>query len=435
MPAGGNTPGVTVVGSYARRAITVSPPRQRSLARYLLLPRPKDVTKGWLVGTTCALGVLSTGEVNGMLLLRALVVMIVIELLVYQARYQWNDVRGFVADQNHPSSTTRGRLPGPLSRARFHVSASCAIAALRLALAGVVILAFPDLHLGGILGLGGAGVFGVAIAYELLRSATTGRGHAACVPIRSVVLLWLAVGSGYAVRGLVGLAVAVDPWKRPELFFAAVVALWGYGVAFVTCRWAVEAASFAAIRDGRVAWNARPDQAREHQLALIRWLPSHVGAGVTKVADWAPLRQRTALTAPWNLAAVVAGAGAAASGRLLVSPCSVEITVCVAAVGAAATLIAVSISRRRALVVVLAALSLLGTLSVTATPRPLLASSPWLLMICAYQFFTTRTLASLSRTRPRARLAHRTFATIARLAIGETTWQAMQRPGRCGKEV
>lgn len=435
MPAGGNTPRVTVVGICAQRESTTSSPRERSLASYLLLPRPKDVTKGWLVVTTCTLGVLSAGELDGVLLLRALVAVTVLELLVYQARYQWNDVRGFVADQNHPSSSTRGRLPGPVSRARSHVLASCAIGAIRLALAGVVILALPRLHLGGILGLGAAGVFGVAIAYELLRSATTGRPGAARVPSRSVVLLWLAVGSGYAVRGLIGLGVAVDPWKRPELFLAAMVALWGYGVTFVTCRWAVEATSFAAVHHGRVAWNARPDQAREHQLALIRWLPSRVSAGVSSVTDWAPLRERTALTAPWNIAALVAGGGAAVSGRLLVGPCSVADIVRVAAAGAAATLIAVSISRRRVLAIVLAALLLSGSFSVTATPRPLLAGLPWLLMICAYHFFTTRTLADLSRTRPGARVAQRAIATIAQLVVGETTWQAMQHPGEPGKEV
>jgi 4-hydroxybenzoate polyprenyltransferase len=426
---------VTAVGIDTQRNSAASAPRERSLASYLLLPRPKDVAKGWLVVTTCTLGALSAGEVDGVLLLRALVAVTVLELLVYQARYQWNDVRGFVADQSHPSSSSRGRLPGPVTRARSHVLASCAVGAIRLALAGVVILALPRLHLGGILGLGAAGVFGVAIAYELLRSAITGRSGAAHVPTPSVLLLWLAVGSGYAVRGLVGLAVAVDPWQRPELFVAAVVALWGYGVTFVTCRWAVEATSFAAVRDGRVAWNARPDQAREHQLALIRWLPFRVSAGVSSVTEWAPLRERTAWTAPWNLAAVVAGGGAAVSGRLLVGPCPFADLVSVAAAGAAATLVALSISRRRALVIILAALLLLGSFSVTATPRPLLAGLPWLLMICAYHFFTTRTLANLSRTRPGARLAQKAIGTIARVVVGKTTWQAMQRPGGCGEEA
>lgn len=426
---------MTAVGIHTQRASTASSPRERSLASYLLLPRPKDVTKGWLVVTTCTLGALSAGEVDGVLLLRELVTVTVLELLVYQARYQWNDVRGFVADQNHPSSSTRGRLPGPVTRARSRVSASCAVGAARLALAGVVILALPRLHLGGILVFGAAGVFGVAIVYELLRSAATGRPGAAHVPTRGVVLLWLAVGCGYAVRGLVGLAVAVDPGKWPELFLAAVVALWGYGVTFVTCRWAVEATSFAAVRHGRVAWNARADQAREHQLALIRWLPCRVSAGVRSATEWAPLRERTAWTAPWNLAAVVAGGGAAVSGRLLVGPCPVGDIVSVAAAGAAATLIAVSISRRRALAIILAALLLLGSFSVTATPRPLLAGLPWLLMICAYYFFTTRTLANLSRSRRGARLAQRAMGTIARVVVGETTWQAMQRPGGCGEEA
>jgi hypothetical protein len=52
----------------------------------------------------------------------------VLELLVYPARYQWNDVHGFVADQQHPGVQDRGRLPGPLDRARERVLASSAVA-------------------------------------------------------------------------------------------------------------------------------------------------------------------------------------------------------------------------------------------------------------------------------------------------------------------
>lgn len=422
----GNSPEVTVVGLYTRRAVTASPSRQRSLASYLLLPRPKDVAKGWLVVTTCALGMLSTGEASGVLLLRALLVVAVLELLVYQARYQWNDVRGFVADQRHPSSAARGRLPGPLDRARSHVSASCAVAGVKLAFTALLVLALPGLHLGGVVGFAVAGVFGAAIAYEALRSASTGRPRATATPTLSVVLLWLAVGSGYAVRGLVGLALAVDPSRRPALFVAAAVTLWCYGIAFVTCRWAVEVTAFATFSHRRVVWNARPDQAREHQVALTRWLPANAPDDVTDIAHWAPLSRRTPLAAPWNVAIVIAGAGAAVAGRLLAGACSLANGIVVAAVGGALAAAVIVWWRRRTLFTTACGLLSLGALAVTGTPRPLLAVAPWLLLMAAYLFASTRTLARLSRRSRGTRLARRAIESFARLVVGEATWQAVQ---------
>jgi hypothetical protein len=418
---------VAAIGIQTQRDLSASPPHQRGLASYLLLPRPKDLIKGWLVVLTYTLGLLSTGEVTATSVIRALLVTSVLELLVYQARYQWNDVRGFVADQHHPGSR-RGRLPGPLARARAHVMASCAVAGARLAVTGVLAFALPGLHLGGVLGFAAAGVFGVAIAYEILRSLSTGRSAVTPAPMRAgVVLLWLTVGAGYAVRGLVGFGLAVDVWKRPALLVAATVTLWCYGIAFVTCRWAVEVTAFAAIRDGQVTWQARADQAREHQLALTRWIPSRSTDGVTEIEDWAPLHRWSAPTAPWNLATVVAGGAAAVTGWLLAGPCPVDDAVIIVAVGAAATLIAVSTSRRRALVVVIATLLLSGTFMVLAAPRALLAVLPWLLLMGAYLFMTTRTLRKLRRTNRFAPLAHAVVDGVARIVIGRPTWEAMQR--------
>ncbi len=398
------------------------------------MPRPKDLAKGWLVVFTYALGMLSTRELQPVLILRALLVAGVVELLVYQARYQWNDVRGFVADQRHPSSSGRGRLPGPLSRARAHVSASCAVAALRLMLTGLVVLVLPGLHLGGLLGFAVAGVFGVAIAYEALRSVSTGRSGVMPAPIGpGVVLLWYTVGAGYVVRGVVGLALAVDLWKRPTLLIAAVVTLWCYGIAFVTSRWVVEATAFAAVRGTRVVWNARAGQAREHLLALTRWVPAHITGGVTEIADWAPLRQRTALTAPWNLATVVAGSAAAVTGRLLCGSVSVQQGVIVATVGAAATVMVVLVSRRR-LLMAGAVLLLAATLTVLHTPRPALAILPWVLLLSAYLFLTTRTLAKLSAPNVLAPVISRLTVATVRIIVGPSTWKAMRHSGERREE-
>lgn len=426
----GNLGGVAVIEIRTQRESNMPPPPQSGLARYLLLPRPKDLFKGGIIALTYALGLLSTGGVTTASVLRALVVASVVELLIYQARYQWNDVRGFVADQYHPSSSGRRRLPGPLIRARAHVGASCAVVAARLAVTGLLIFAVPGLHLGGVLGFAVAGVFGAAIAYEILRSLSTGRDAAARAPIGAgTVLLWVTVGAGYAVRGLVGLGLAVDLWKRPTLLVAATVTLWCYGIAFVTCRWAVEMTEFAAIRRGRVTWHARADQAREHQLALTRWIPTRVG-GVADIVDWAPLGGRTSLTAPWNLATVVAGGAAAVTGWLLVGSCTVKDAVIIVAVGAVATLIAVCTSRGRPVAVVVAALLLSGAYLLLAAPRPLSAVLPWLVVMIAYLSNTTRTLRTFRRPNRFISLAHAVVVGTVRLVVGRPTWEAMQRSGQ-----
>jgi hypothetical protein len=67
-----------------------------------------------------------------------------------------------------------------------------------------------------------------------------------------------------------------------------------------------------------VHWQARPDQAREHTLGLVRWLPATAPTdGTPAPGRWRALQGRTPLTAPWNLALVVAAGAAAVTGQLL----------------------------------------------------------------------------------------------------------------------
>src|SRR3954463_14276497 len=211
----------TAPGVQPAAAVTAVPKRRRTLAGYLLMPRPKDLFKALLMPLTFGLGVLANGGVSGQTLVRAVVVLALLELLVYPARYQWNDIRVFVADQRHAAEKDRGRLPGPIENARKHVVASCVVAALRLVLTGVIAF-LPGLRLGGVLLAMTAGVFGVAIAYEALRAVATGRTGE--VPPRITVglgLLWLTAGAGYVVRGLTGLALATDLGRQPVLGVAA----------------------------------------------------------------------------------------------------------------------------------------------------------------------------------------------------------------------
>jgi hypothetical protein len=375
--------------------------RGRSLRSYLLLPRPKDLGKAWILPATFGLGALCSGGTSSHQVLRAAVVGGCVELLVYQARYQWNDIRGFAADQAHPDAASRGRLPGPVERARPHIAASAAVAVARLGAAGAIAVLVPGLDAGGILLALGAAVFAVAGVYESLRAAATGRTAEVPPPLRpAIVALWVAVGGGYAVRGVGGLALAVDLPSQPALLAAAVVTMWAFGVAFVTGRWAVEALAFARLDGSRVVWRAQADQAREHLLALVRWLPGTVTAGsagrpAASLREWPALAEPTPRTAPWNLAIVVAGAGAALTGRLLAGS---DADVLAPAAGALLALGAVAApAGLRTPVVAAGAGALAAALAVSGAERPLLAALPWLAALGSHAFFGGQTLATIGR--------------------------------------
>jgi hypothetical protein len=429
----------TAPGVQPAAAVTAVPNGRRTLAGYLLMPRPKDLFKALLMPLTFGLGVLANGGVSGQTLIRAVVVLAVLELLVYPARYQWNDIRGFVADQRHPAEKDRGRLPGPLENARQHITASCVVAAARLALTAAIAL-LPGLRLGGVLPAMTVGVFGVAIAYEALRAVATGRTGE--VPPRitvGLVLLWLTVGAGYVVRGLTGLALAMDLGQQPVLGVAAAITLWAYGVAFVTCRWAIEATAFARLRDDHISWSAEAGHAREHLLGLVRWLPtrtdprSFTDPSEPSATCWAALRGRTPVTAPWNLAMIVAGATAALTGRLLTGSTTAAQATVATVLGALVALGVVTASsaaaratRTRLIAVVVGAAALMTAFLLQSAGTPMLALLPWLAVMTAYMYFVSHSLRTMGRWggQVRARL-RRMLAPLARLVFGRDTWVAL----------
>ncbi|MCW2528841.1 MAG: putative rane protein, partial [Pseudonocardiales bacterium] len=76
--------------------------RPRSMFSYLALPRPGDLGKAIILPVGFGVGSLITSAPTRHELLSLLVVWFAVEYLAYQARYQWNDIRGFWADQLHP---------------------------------------------------------------------------------------------------------------------------------------------------------------------------------------------------------------------------------------------------------------------------------------------------------------------------------------------
>jgi hypothetical protein len=124
---------------------------------------------------------------------------------------------------------------------------------------------------------------------------------------------------------------------------------------------------------------------------------------------------------------VVAAGAAAVTGRLLAGSGPVQDTLIGAAVGAAAMLAVVSVSRGRAVALVIAGLLVSSMFIVLDAPRPLLAVLPWLLLVFAYLFSTTRTLRKLGRTNRFAASVPAVAGAVVRLVVGRSTWEAMQR--------
>jgi hypothetical protein len=394
-----------------------------------MMPRPGDAVKALLMPLTFGLGVLATSGIDGRGLLRALLVLLALEFLIYPARYQWNDVRGFAADQNHPGAKDRGRLPGPRTLARQRVAASTAVAGLRLTLAAVVAV-LPGLGLGAPVLAAFAAVFGVAFAYETVRAMATGRDHGV-PPVRpGLVLLWITVGAGYAVRGTIGLAMAVDLRDRPALGIAAAATLWAYGITFVTSRWAVESLAFARLDGTRVTWAADASLAREHLLGLTRWLPSSIGAGGS-LERWAVLRTRTPLSAPWNVALGVTGGGAAVTGVLLTRPDARSVLWLFAAAGAVLSLVVAAVAPWRPVTTAVGAAALLAALTVAAVPRPLVSVLPWVAVMAAYLHFSGQSPAAMGEL---GRMARRWWGPVlafaGRVAVGHHTWQLLRAERR-----
>ncbi|MCW2972374.1 MAG: putative rane protein [Thermoleophilia bacterium] len=383
----------------------------RTLNSYLLLPRPGDTIKWWIVPLAFLYGVVVRGDVDRELVARAAAVWFGLEFLIYQARYQWNDIRGFRADQLHPDAASRGRLPGPLDRERRHVAASWGVVAGRLvAAAGLGAWLGWD-AVGRPLAVLAIAVFGLAAAYEACKSRATGRSDSVPPPLTLPLLgVWLLIGGGYAIRGLTGLALAVDIWERPVLAGACFVACWSFGISFVMGRWALESLAFARPVAGRLEWSATARHGREHTTGLARWLPERVGAEVSSAASWRPLRLRTRLAAPWNLAFVVAGAAAFVVGRLMVGGAVDAALLLAALAGAVLSVLVAQVGKPRLWVALGCAVVAAVVAERLGAPRAAVMTTPWAAFALAHWWFSCQSLQSLGRPllerRPGATRSH-----------------------------
>ena len=371
------------------------------LIAYLLVPRRDAWGKALMAPACFVAAACSTGHFGGWA--RFTVLWLVLELLIYQARYQWNDIAGVESDLRHPEAGARSRLPvGSTPQARRRsIGLSWLTAAARVLAALLV---------GWLTGLTGqvlvlaAAVFAIAGSYELLRASR----YRHWTSVR-VVAVWLAVGLGYLVRGGLGLSLG-GLAAGSAAMVATLVCLGAFGIMFVLLTWALEATSYCtADDDGR--WHARPELAvKPHLAALLRHVAGPLdGAGLPPGASRycggdRVLRGGSRLSAPWNLALLAASASGGVSGAALARPHAAG-TVAWIVAAAAGLAGGVALARRRSsrgrwavaagwfLVVVAAGL-------VARPGLPVLAGVPWLVVAGLYCTFCGWSYRDLVAARP-----------------------------------
>lgn len=258
----------------------IAPPTgERSLLSYLLLPRPADLAKSVFF----VLGILTLLSVNPELAReqyfwqRALVLFFVLEIVVYQCRYQWNDLRGLGEDAASPAAVQRGRIPTTGRPLSLTVSIVLAAMALRLFVAFMA-CAFDFVSFSEHLVPMVIGVFGLGAIYEYLRNRErvsyipTIAGPLTAARGATIFSVCVVVGLGYPLRAAIGYfmggsAVNSDrevpwDWKWPKYWeldapsFTALdfnaplvlvlLLLFSVGIIFVSMTWCLEAGSFSS---------------------------------------------------------------------------------------------------------------------------------------------------------------------------------------------
>ncbi|TCC18660.1 hypothetical protein [Kribbella sindirgiensis] len=272
-------------------------PRERHMSSYLALPRGEDLQKSfyYVAGLVLAplLGDTALDGSPGKKLVVYLWGWVLLEYLAYQARYQWNDIRGAVEDAAHPAAISRARLPTQKLGLDRAVSLSSAVVIFRIGAALVLALGIPSNQPVGPL-IGVAAIFILAASYETARKLK--------MPKTTVAL----VGFGYPLRFCLGLEIAGYQWTGDESLLAtaiAVAAFLSFGWSTVGLAWTLEAVHFA--QEGIPL--------RAHH----RWLLGNAGLIDKATAlTGPPLATGYKITAVPNLAQLAAGPLAIMVGQL-----------------------------------------------------------------------------------------------------------------------
>ena len=359
-----------------------------------------------------------------------ILVWLILEYLIYEARYQWNDIRGIDEDADHPASTARLRLPGG-PNARRNILASCLVGILRLILAvsiaAVTHLLAPVTLLIGL-------VFGAAILYEALR-AVPASSSLSPPPSERSVAIWITVGLGYAIRSgtgmwLGGVRLLSLTAISGTLYFLAV------GIMFVLLTWVLEAASYCSTDCKEFLFRAPGLKVKPHIATLLRWTGwtvQHGTGGVPGAAVPVLKEKQGKRYAPWNIALLLgAGLGAVVGTGLARSNPALTAYWPVVVVSLLGALLLMIFSRFATRLAVTAAVTvaLVGfTFPSVHHALAIIAAIPWIAIAACYAFFRNSSYQALMNFGPdllsALKTAVLTLALLAlRLVVGRQTWQS-----------
>ncbi|MEX1141478.1 MAG: hypothetical protein WD993_08565 [Thermoleophilaceae bacterium] len=420
---------------------------ERSLTSYLLLPRRQECIKWLFVPISLGLGAWSLGGVSGDDLWRAAVVFFALEYLIYEARYQWNDIRGYASDIEHPERSARGRLPGGRTQAerQRNVIASLSVAALRIVLALALGLALGGRYLAPIVVLMGL-VLGVAAVYEWLRARVDGTAPWTSDGRWLVVGVWSWVGAGYALRGVTGLWLAGFALSDPVILLAAPMFV-AFGVMFVTLTWALEALSHcrrepsSSGRLEKVRYSPRL-ASKLHLRGLLRYLGFRSTAGESELQpdcrDLRALEPYGVVRSPWNVAVGVAAPLCGAAGVALANhgdlgaeqwPLAAAAAVIAAAGAVGLMRVPSTIWRVAVAATVAAVLGGIGMMpELGAAPLNVL---PWLVIAGTYVGFRAQSFESLNAgLSPLVEAVAAAYVAVLAFCVGRSTARLLGLPER-----
>lgn len=291
--------------------------RPRGLVSYFIIPRVSDLFKV-AIAPLLAL-VLSLLAPVSFDIPVFLAIWITFELLVYQARYQWNDIIGLDGDLKHPQRSRRLRLPVGLDSAEQArvVALSWAVLLLKIILA--LALGWTVLDVGPQISWLTAGVALNAGFYEYLRNnpGSARFGEKLSRTMWKTGLLWLLILPGYGMRALIPfLASDVPLESMATLFF--VLGFASLGLMNVLMIWTLEAASFCSVGPPVSAKRTLLD--RPHLLRLLLFTelrPDRPGDKECTAREVEILRAGKRISTPWNFAGLAASVLLAASLCLL----------------------------------------------------------------------------------------------------------------------
>ncbi|HEU0086613.1 MAG TPA: hypothetical protein VFQ77_03005 [Pseudonocardiaceae bacterium] len=444
-------PGVDVTPRASNRSAV----GERSLVGYLLLPRPQDLIKWAFIPIAFFLGILlspDTALLSFTQVKMDIAVWLAFEYFGYQARYQWNDIRGLTDDIRHPSKVERKRLPTSRWGVATSVALSATVATLRVVLVLLVAFSLPDEY-GSLLLIGVIATWVIAVIYEGARS---GDGFEPRAPNARAIVIWIIVGGGYAIRAFLGLSLAGAGDQNWPVLALATASAWTFGIVFVTLTWILEAVGHcysaspatqlyyatSECADGPARLSHKTHLVKLIPYAGLQALPSDNHSDFVHRCDTiTPLQGKSPFLAPWNGALILSiglGAAACVTGTSLVPGGSVVV------MSIAGSLVICSARSPRSRLIALIA-STAGVLVLACITVPSASISATVIIIifgAMYWLFRNSSYADLrdfnKNIRSLGRKIRRWFATKAvrllKLLVGKRTFVVLMSSRTGGRK-